>query len=265
MEMSRIKDGRYILYLDILGFKQLVQNCGTREVYEIVDTVLAEFARRQARIHEFRTLYFSDTIIFYQEPVGWGRWAFLDIYAIAGMAWSALAAHGIPCRGAISFGDFHVELDSLRRHSIFFGRALIEAYETESSSRNSEWIGVTVCPSAWQTVEQMEPGLINSFASEGRWLRQEDCLRLNPFMKLQSTHVDFQVGNIEGPLSRWDAPDFPNDVKALAFILDEAEKFRQRGDRSSRVAVKYHVTAKLLAELLGDECVRWARGVATTL
>src|SRR2546430_11040208 len=33
---------------------------------------------------------------------------------------SALAAHGIPCRGAIAFGDFHVELDSNQQHSIFF-------------------------------------------------------------------------------------------------------------------------------------------------
>src|ERR1043165_2995712 len=170
MDIFQIKSGRYLLYLDILGFKQIVQTQAAPDVYKIVDRVVGEFNKRGDNIQVFRTLYFSDTIIFYQEPVGWGSWAFADIYAIAGLAWSALAAHHIPCRGAIAFGDFHVELDSNRLHSIFFGKALIEAYEAESHEDNRDWIGVTVCPSAWQAVEYMESGLIDVLTSEGRFV-----------------------------------------------------------------------------------------------
>lgn len=226
-----------------------------------MDKVVAEFKKRGDFIQEFRTLYFSDTIIFYQEPVGWGSWAFSDIYAIAGMAWSALAAHNIPCRGAISFGDFHVELDSNQQHSIFFGKALIEAYESESAAGNSEWIGVTLCPSAWQAVEYMEPGLVDVLARERRWLRHQDCLRLNPFMKLRGAFQDDQIGEITCALSEWDVPDFPNDIKALCFILDTAEAFQASQD-TGRIAVKYQHTAKLLTELLGAECADWAKQVA---
>ena len=261
MDVFKLKSGRYLLYLDILGFKHIVQTHTPDEVYGIVDRVVGEFKKRGDNIQVFRTLYFSDTIIFYQEPVGWGSWAFADIYAIAGMAWSALAAHGIPCRGAISFGDFHVQLDSNLQHSIFFGKALIEAYETESAPANSEWIGVTVCPSAWQAVDYMETGLIEVLAGEGRWLRVNDCLRLNPFMKLMGAFQDHQIGEITCDLSEWDVPDFPSDVKALSFIIDTAAAFQASQD-TGKIAMKYHHTAKILTELLGTECVEWTRQAA---
>src|ERR1039457_5716144 len=65
--------------LDILGFKHIVQTRTPRDVYGIVDKVVGEFKKRGDNIEVFRTLYFSDTIIFYQEPVGWGSWAFAEI------------------------------------------------------------------------------------------------------------------------------------------------------------------------------------------
>ena len=54
-----------------------------------MNRVVGEFKRRGDYIQVFRTLYFSDTIIISQEPVGWGSWAFADINAIAGVAWAA--------------------------------------------------------------------------------------------------------------------------------------------------------------------------------
>jgi len=38
-----LKSGRYLLYLDILGFSELVQNKTTDEVYEILNKALAPF------------------------------------------------------------------------------------------------------------------------------------------------------------------------------------------------------------------------------
>jgi len=266
MDVFQLKKGRYVLYLDILGFKQIVRTRPAREVYEIVDKVLSEFHLRGSRIRDFRTLYFSDTIIFYQDPVGWGSWAFADVYAIAGLAWAALAAHEIPCRGAISFGGFFVELDSNEQHSIFFGEALIDAYETESHESNSEWIGVTLCPSAWQAVEYVEGGMIDVLAAEGRFLRVDERLWLNPFMKLPGWFVDYQIGEItDGDLATWDAPDFPNDVKALEFILNRHEHHQQSTDSTDRIAAKYETTSRIFTELLGTECVDWARRIAPVM
>ena len=57
------------------------------------------------------TLYFSDTIIFYQTTEEYNQTSFLDIYGIAGQIYSKLLAEGIPVRGAITYGEFTVRLD----------------------------------------------------------------------------------------------------------------------------------------------------------
>ena len=255
MDVFQLRQGRFLLYLDVLGFRELVKDRSPKDVYDVVDHVLKECARREDRIGDFRTIYFSDTIIFYQKPVGWGSWAFSDVYAIGGMIWTALAAAKIPSRGAISFGEFTVEADSSGRHEIFFGKALIEAYETESGQDHRDWVGLTICPSAWQAVEYMEPGLVECFASEGRWRKVGDALRLNPFMKLAAGFNDHQLGEIPCPLAQWDAPDFPNDVKAFNFIASQS--INEQLPR--RILRKYEQTLPLLSDMLGGECVQWAK------
>ncbi|QDT24433.1 hypothetical protein [Gimesia chilikensis] len=263
MDIFQLQNGRYLLYLDVLGFKQVVQNRPAHEAYEIINKALAEFHQRGMYIREFKTLYFSDTIIFYQDPVGWGRWAFSDIYAIAGLVWTALAANGIPCRGAISFGEFFVELDSNKQHSIFFGKALIDAYETESNKINREWMGITLCPSACQAVDYAESGVIDVLTSERRFFQVDEGLRLNPFMKLPSSYFDYQIGEItDDDLSTWDAPDFPNDVKALEFILSKKEHYQQSSDSNKQITSKYVTTSQMFTDMLGPECVEWARNIA---
>lgn len=256
MDIFRLHKGRYLLFLDILGFKHIVQSRPASDVYSIIDATVSEFAKREARIHDFRTLYFSDTIVFYQDCVGWGGWAFLDIYAIAGLAWSALAARRIPCRGAIAFGDFTVADDTGNRHTLFFGNALIEAYETSERRERDvfDWIGVTICPDAWKAVDCMEEGLIDAFASEGQWLRDGEFLRLNPLIKLKSVFEQFQLGEITGNLLDWDAPDFANEVKALAFIMEQADS----NSLSTEIRIKYIQTKQVLTQLIASDCLSWA-------
>src|SRR5271166_4604568 len=136
-----LSHGRYLLFLDILGFTDLVQQRGAAEIYKIIDDALQAFSRWEEANKLFKTLYFSDTFVFYQEPKGYGDWAFLDVYAIGGMVLSALLSKGIPARGSITFGEFEVQADSTARHQIYFGRALIEAYKSE---QRENWIGITI-------------------------------------------------------------------------------------------------------------------------
>src|SRR5687768_10442649 len=111
---SSLREGRYLLFLDILGFSELVESKSAQEIYEVIDRALGAFDRWEELNGLFRTIYFSDTFLFYQVPKGYGSAAFLDVYAIGGMLLSALLAAGIPARGAISFGEF--EVDASRRH-----------------------------------------------------------------------------------------------------------------------------------------------------
>ncbi|HAX23194.1 MAG TPA: hypothetical protein DCY64_23305 [Hydrogenophaga sp.] len=250
-------NGRYLLFLDILGFSELVETRGHEDVYATIEKALEPFHRWERLNGQFRTIYFSDTFVYYQESKGYGDWAFLDIYAIGGMVLSALLAARIPARGAISFGEFEVKSDSSSRHQLYFGRAMVEAYRAE---QREKWIGITILPSAWKPYDTGTPGIIDQFASEKVWLRREDdVLLLNPFIKLRSWRdMLWLPGEVKKPYSTHDAPEFPNDILGLKFLRETAAAYANRNDFLSPAAVKYHVTIAYLKKVLGEELFDWA-------
>ena len=250
-----VKNGRYLLFLDILGFSELVKSKGVEEIYAIIDESLQEFDRWEHLNKLFKTIYFSDTFIFYQEPKGYGKWAFLDVYAIGAMIFSALLAKGVPVRGAISFGGFEVRSDSLSRHQVYFGEALIEAYKAE---QRENWIGITILESAWAPYEDENRGTIAAFERERVWKKRHDrVLMLNPFLKLRGWCGEDRIGEIEGPYLEWDDPEFPNDILAFKFLREQAASYSKKGDFSGNVAIKYHATIAFLKEILGVEIYEW--------
>jgi hypothetical protein len=259
MNQRKAGPGRYLLYLDVLGFSDIVETRAVEEVYAIVDECLQAFDRWQRLNRLFSTIYFSDTFIFYQEPKGYGDWAFLDVYAIGGMVLSALLAKGIPARGSITFGEFEVRKDTTKKHQVYFGRALIEAYRAELREK---WIGITIEPSAWKPFEAMNPGAIDTYASEGAWIRRhDDVLLLNPLIKLRA-HAPHISGEVSKPYRDWDAPEFPNDLMALLFVRNRVSYYAAKDDFSSTVAAKYHATDAFLRTVLSPELYDWAVGAA---
>jgi len=253
-------NGRYLLYLDILGFSSLVESKSPGEVYCVIDRALHSFSRWEELNQDFKTIYFSDTFLFYQEQKGYGDWAFLDVYAIGGMLLSALLAQGIPARGTIVYGEFEVKNDSQNHHQLYFGKALIEAYRAE---KKEQWIGITIQPSAWEPYESQNIGIIRTFESERVWkCRQDGVLLLNPFIKLRGWHEYDLIGEIVTPYMEWDQPEFPNDIRGFRFLLDTAAEFSRSGDFSGRNAIKYHSTLAFLKEVMGPEMFEWANMIS---
>lgn len=252
--------GRYLLFLDILGFSELVETRSPYEVYAVIDNALKTFGRWEELNGLFKTIYFSDTFLFYQESKGYHKWAFLDVYAIGGMILSALLSANIPARGAISFGEFEVEFDSTGRHQVYFGKALIEAYKAE---QREKWIGITIMPSAWTPFERDDPGIIDSFAREKVWSKRDDgVLLLNPFIKLRSWHISALIGEVDKPYSNWDAPEFPNDILGFKFLRDKAAFYTAKNDFTSPTAIKYHTTIRFLESILGKDLYAWGEEAA---
>jgi hypothetical protein len=257
-----LSQGRYVLLLDILGFTELVESRGAEEVYETINKALSAFGRWEKLNQSFRTIYFSDTFIFYQDSKGYGDWAFLDVYAIGGMVLSALLANEIPARGAISFGEFEVRNDESEKHQVYFGRALIEAYRAE---RNENWIGITILKSAWHPYENNNPGVIKAFESERVWLKRSDeVLLLNPFIKLRGWHIHDIIGEIDTPYMEWNSPEFPNDILGFKFLRDRAEAYAAVGEFSGKIATKYHSTIAFLRQVLGEELYEWGTQISKT-
>jgi len=249
------QQGRYLLFLDILGFSELVKTKEAEEIYAIINKSLKSFKRWEELNGCFKTIYFSDTFIFYQQTNEYGSWAFLDIYAIGGMVLSALLASGIPARGAISFGEFEVNLDSAGHHQVYFGKALIEAYQAEQLEK---WIGITILPSAWEPYETENPGIINSFAHDKAWLKRDDgVLLLNPFIKLRSWYLSDCIGEVDKPYSQWDSPEFSNDIKGFKFLREKAKFYLEKNDFTSSEAIKHHATIHFLKRILGEEIYNW--------
>ena len=257
-----LNNGRFLLFLDILGFKELVKSKGALEIYAIIDNALMSFDRWEALNRSFKTIHFSDTFIFYHEPKGYSRAGFFDIYAISGMILSALLASKIPARGVVSFGEFEVNFDSTGRHQVYFGQALIDAHEAEQSEK---WVGVTILPSAWEPCESQDPGLVDAFARERVWLKRDDgTLLLNPFIKLRGwgfaslTKSDMP----SPPYSQWDAPEFPNDILGFKFLREQAAIYAGKNDFASPIAIKYHATILFLERILGQELYEWGVNAA---
>jgi len=251
-----LKNGRYLLFLDILGFSALVENKSPEEVYNVIDTAIHSFSRWEELNQFFKTIYFSDTFLFYQEPKGYDNRAFLDVYAIGSMLISAMLAQGVPARGSIVFGEFEVKADSNNRHQLYFGKALVEAYKTESIE---QWIGITIQPSAWKPYEERNSGTIRALEREHVWkCRDDDILLLNPFIKLRAWYTSDLIGEIDGPYMEWDQPEFPNDILGFRFLIDKASEFARKGKFSGKDAVKYHSTVAFLKEVMGPELFEWA-------
>jgi hypothetical protein len=255
-----LQNGRYLLYLDILGFSNLVENRDPQEVYGIMDAALQSFSRWEELNKQFKTIYFSDTFLFYQDPKGYSDRAFLDIYAIGALLLSSLLAKEIPSRGVIVFGEFEVMADSKNKHQMYFGKALIEAYKAE---KIDQWIGITIQPSAWRPYEDRNIGLVKSFESDHIWkCRDDNVLLLNPFMKLQGGYTDSLIGEIDRPYMTWDQPEFPNDILGFRFLIDKASGYSEKGAFSSKEAIKYHATVAFLREVLGSEIFEWANRIS---
>jgi hypothetical protein len=55
----------------------------------------------------------------------------------------------------------------------------------------------------------------------------------------------------------------PIELLAFKFIFDEASKFTDNSDFSSRVACKYHATISFLRKVLPGDCFEWARKMSS--
>jgi hypothetical protein len=222
-DINTLKNGRYLLYLDLLGFSNLVENREPEEIYVVIDSALQAFNRWEELNRQFKTIYFSDTFLFYQENKGYGNWAFLDVYAVGAMLLSALLAQKIPVRGAITFGEFEVRESSNRRHQIYYGKALIEAYRTE---QQEQCIGIAIQPSAWVPYEFFNERSVEIYEKEKIWKRRDDhVLLLNPFIKMQRSYEDDLIGEIDCPYMEWNKPGFLNDLLGFRFLHEQANNY----------------------------------------
>jgi hypothetical protein len=120
---------RYLLYIDILGFSDLVAQDDEKieDLYEVL-------ASLHAHDHEaFKCIIFSDTMLVYNLDFSGGlrepEYYLMFMCEFARDLLHRLTKRGIFFRSVITQGDFnHYELNSI---PCFFGASLIRAYKSE--------------------------------------------------------------------------------------------------------------------------------------
>lgn len=128
----KISTNRYVGYVDIMGFKDMLTRLSHKKVYNLMKKVsesvrsLAVFAIDESSEDDFdinlKMILFSDSIIIYtrdNEPLSLEN-LFISISELS----NSLFSLGIPHKGAIAFGLMTSDPDN----SIFFGQPLVDAY-----------------------------------------------------------------------------------------------------------------------------------------
>ncbi|EDL51369.1 hypothetical protein VSAK1_25420 [Vibrio mediterranei AK1] len=122
-------NNKFFLYMDILGFTDLVQN-NSEKIHDLYEVI----ASLNAHNHDaFKVVVFSDTVIVYN--VNGGDTAADAKYLVMFMCefvkdlMHRLMGRNIYFRAVITHGDFtHYELNGM---PCFFGNALVDAYHSE--------------------------------------------------------------------------------------------------------------------------------------
>ena len=125
-------ENRFVLFLDILGFKKIVEATYDKdedipEEIERLYTALKTITKSNSRVSgSKRITQFSDSIVVSFNDVEHHEFTYLldDISYMLFL----LVFEGIICRGAVAYGKFYHD------DKYLFGPALVEAYETESKA-----------------------------------------------------------------------------------------------------------------------------------
>jgi hypothetical protein len=114
-------------------------------IFEVYRKAIEEVKTRKTRLPCVQLAWFSDTFLLYTDDRSISSWGELDHLS----RWFLyfLIEEQIPGRGAISFGELYAD----RGDNIFFGQALIEAYEYGEAQ---DWMGLVLCPSATEVLER---------------------------------------------------------------------------------------------------------------
>ncbi len=114
---------RVVLFLDLLGFKELLNKFAPVKIYNILNGILPLIKNKP---NSKEITQFSDSIVisFVEDDAEEIFELFDEVQKII----RYLIEHGIICRGAISYGDL------IHKGNILFGPALVKAYETETKA-----------------------------------------------------------------------------------------------------------------------------------
>lgn len=153
----------FFVFLDILGFKNVVYSNSTADLQKIIERFQSDFRvavdksrtynNDKINIDSINFRLISDSIIIWSENDTFVSFRHILEATIALLSYGL--KNGFPLRGAMTHGEIIVAQDEGKRffgQETVYGKALVEACEFEKSF---EWSGCIIAPSAWSVIKKI--------------------------------------------------------------------------------------------------------------
>lgn len=154
-----METGKFVAFFDILGYKEIVQNLSINELKDLMEKLLnlikryIFYAELTYDDNKIDYVIFSDSIVFYSKDLS--DISFKSICLISNSFLFFSLLEGMPVRGSISHGEFYID----KEKNIFFGKALVRAYETEGKQK---WSGACICHETIKYINENYTDMISS-------------------------------------------------------------------------------------------------------
>lgn len=151
---NEVECRRFVCYLDILGFKAMVNDDKSRN-WNLAKRLLSlkHLWLERHSGENVQWSFFSDAVVLF--TIDDSRESFEHIVSSAVLGvWAALSMPDFALRGSLSIGDYHANPEE----KIYFGKALSEAVEFE---KEQDWMGVALTKSCSDYVRSNEWNNLN--------------------------------------------------------------------------------------------------------
>lgn len=171
---------RFVLFMDILGFKERVARNSHEDVLKVLQLLQKKIADslKKRKDSGIEINIFSDSIILFSKDETSNSLISLSI--IANDIIRTAINYGVPIKGALAKGKITCD----QSKQLFFGQALIDAYQLQESTK---YYGVLVHHSAEEDAKKLTDYFrnVNAYIEKGRvehyelkWHQiQQDCER----------------------------------------------------------------------------------------
>jgi len=160
-----LKNNRFVCYLDIMGFKDMVMRKSHDEIYELLSDLSKNRQSLETPILDtdysdaIKTVSFSDSIVIFTKDSS--PYSFTLLTLSVSWLFAKAIESGVPLKGALSFGQMSFNAS----RQIFFGQPLIDAYLLEE---DVQFYGIVV----HNTVEKF---IVDNSTSSNVSKRYVDC------------------------------------------------------------------------------------------
>ncbi|QJD87608.1 hypothetical protein [Cohnella herbarum] len=194
-------DEKFIAFLDILGFRDMVNSNSHNDLEKIIESVIERnVLRAEKNVNKtLRDLKYDDVQISFltlsDSIIIWtgdkNALSFVGFIMIVNILSAALMYDGVPIRGGISCGPISIKQD---KRQYLYGKGIVKAYNIE---KKQDWSGVVIDPEVLKLDE-----LYNS--------KEIELLRSHNHI------VDYKVPNKSGEMCEQPCLNWPTGLQLLS-------------------------------------------------